>query len=205
MEARIVGGGIGGLAAAAGLTLAGWRVHVYERADALADDGAGLGMWPRALRALDALGLGDELRRRAAPQQPGVIRTLDGGTLATIDTDRIRRRAGETVHVVARPDLLALLFESLPDGTVHFGEQAPYDVDADVVIGADGAQRRPPPPLRRAIRPSRHGADGVARCAGRPGRGGGGSLGARREVRLHAIDRRPHQLLRRTAGGLASR
>lgn len=153
MEARIVGGGIGGLAAAAGLTLAGWRVHVYERADALADDGTGLGMWPRALRALDALGLGDELRMRAAPQQPGVIRTCDGRTLATIDTDRIRRRAGETVHVVARPDLLALLFESLPGGTVHFGEQAPDDVDADVVIGADGARSA----VRRRLFGARYG------------------------------------------------
>lgn len=151
MEARIVGGGIAGLAAAAGLTRAGWRVRVHERAEALADDGTGLGMWPNAVRALGELGLADELRRRGEPQRPGVIRRWDGRTLAEIDTDRIRRRAGEDVYVVARPELLTLLFESLPAGTVHFGQEG--SGDADVLVGADGAHSA----VRQRLLGPRHG------------------------------------------------
>lgn len=151
MEARIIGGGIAGLAAAAGLTRAGWRVHVYERAPALANDGTGLGMWPNAVRALAELGLADELRRRGKPQRPGVIQRWDGRTLVEIDTTRIRRRTGEDVYVVARPDLLGLLFESLPDGTVHFGRE--WEGEADVVIGADGAHSA----VRRRLFGARHG------------------------------------------------
>jgi glycine/D-amino acid oxidase-like deaminating enzyme len=44
--AVVIGAGIGGLAAAAGLHAAGWDVTVCERAVAVEPAGAGLG-WPR--------------------------------------------------------------------------------------------------------------------------------------------------------------
>ncbi|KHF43152.1 FAD-dependent monooxygenase [Saccharomonospora viridis] len=141
MEARVIGGGIGGLAAAVGLTRTGWQVTVDERATALSDDGTGLGMWSQAVAALGQLGLADELRRRGAPQEPGSILRPDGRRLVTVDTERLRRRTGETVYVVPRPQLLTLLFEALPEGTVRFGRPGPdpLECDADVVVGADGA------------------------------------------------------------------
>jgi 2-polyprenyl-6-methoxyphenol hydroxylase-like FAD-dependent oxidoreductase len=54
--AVVIGAGIGGLAAAAGLRAGGWDVTVCERAAAVEPAGAGLGLGPNGLRALDALG-----------------------------------------------------------------------------------------------------------------------------------------------------
>ena len=65
MKAIIVGGGIGGLATAVALDQRGWQVEVLERAPAFTEAGAGLSLWPNALRALDRLGLGDTVRGRA--------------------------------------------------------------------------------------------------------------------------------------------
>ncbi|MER6926188.1 FAD-dependent oxidoreductase, partial [Streptomyces spiralis] len=55
--AVVVGGGIGGLAAAIGLRQAGWEVTVLERARELADVGAGISLHANGMRALDALGV----------------------------------------------------------------------------------------------------------------------------------------------------
>ena len=67
-RAIVVGAGIGGLAAAVALRLAGLDVRVLERAPELAEVGAGLSLWPNALRALDVLGLGDRVRASGALQ-----------------------------------------------------------------------------------------------------------------------------------------
>ena len=65
-RAVIAGAGIGGLTAAVALRRRGWDVTVAERAPALEPVGAGLGLGPNALHALDAIGLGDEVRRFSA-------------------------------------------------------------------------------------------------------------------------------------------
>jgi len=57
----IIGGGIGGLAAAAALQRAGIACALYERADALREVGSGLVLWPNAFRALDYLGLSEAI------------------------------------------------------------------------------------------------------------------------------------------------
>jgi 2-polyprenyl-6-methoxyphenol hydroxylase-like FAD-dependent oxidoreductase len=61
-RAVVIGAGIGGLAAAAGLRSAGWDVTACERAAALEPVGAGLSLGPNGLRALDVVGAGDALR-----------------------------------------------------------------------------------------------------------------------------------------------
>jgi salicylate hydroxylase len=53
----VVGGGIGGLAAAIALRQQGFAVRVFERAPAFAEAGAGLTVTAPGLRALDALGV----------------------------------------------------------------------------------------------------------------------------------------------------
>lgn len=136
--AAIVGGGIGGLAAAIGLRAAGWYVTVFERAQGLPETGTGLGMWPSALRALDRLGLGEQARKRGRPQASGAIMHPDGRVIATIDMDRLARREGEPVHLLSRPALLALLYEALPAEVVRFSTPASEVEGYDVVVGADG-------------------------------------------------------------------
>ncbi|WP_027341186.1 FAD-dependent monooxygenase [Hamadaea tsunoensis] len=144
--AAVVGGGIGGLAAAIGLIRAGWEVTVFERSAALPETGTGLGIWPAALRALDTLGVGAAARAAGRPQPSGTIRRDDGTVIARLDMDALTRRHGEPVHLVSRPALLRTLAEALPDGIVRFG--SPVDdvrslVSAySLVVGADGINSR---------------------------------------------------------------
>lgn len=158
MRALIVGAGIGGLATAVSLVRGGWEVEVRERAPDRTTLGTGLGIWPAAVTALDRLGLGDDLRRCGRPQGNGTIRRPDGSRIATIDADRIQRRTGEPVRVVARPRLLGLLHDALPPATVRFGAAYTAETPAelagyDVVVGADGINST----VRRCYFSDRHG------------------------------------------------
>uniref|UniRef100_UPI001FC8EF8D FAD-dependent oxidoreductase n=1 Tax=Amycolatopsis kentuckyensis TaxID=218823 RepID=UPI001FC8EF8D len=76
MHAIVVGGGIGGLAAAAGLHRVGWTVTVLEKAPEFGDVGAGISLWPNALRCLDELGV--DLGEHLAPQREGGFRDRRG-------------------------------------------------------------------------------------------------------------------------------
>jgi 2-polyprenyl-6-methoxyphenol hydroxylase-like FAD-dependent oxidoreductase len=140
--AAVVGGGIGGLAVANGLTRAGWTVTVFERAAAQPTTGTGLGIWPSALRALDRLGLGGAARAAGRRQPSGAIRRPDGSRIATIDVDRVERQHGEPVYLLSRPALLGLLADALPAGIVRYAtpvtDPASLRAGYDVVIGADG-------------------------------------------------------------------
>jgi 2-polyprenyl-6-methoxyphenol hydroxylase-like FAD-dependent oxidoreductase len=62
LTAVVVGGGIAGLASAVGLSQAGWRVAVLERAPAFGEVGAGLGVTGNGMTALGALGLEEAVR-----------------------------------------------------------------------------------------------------------------------------------------------
>jgi 2-polyprenyl-6-methoxyphenol hydroxylase-like FAD-dependent oxidoreductase len=151
-RAVVVGAGIGGLAAAVALSRAGVDVRVLERAPALTEVGAGLSLWPNALRALDALGLGDAVRAAGVAQATGGLRRPDGRWLARSDTAEVARRFGDVV-MTARADLLDVLRDAVPPGVVRTGvevtgiEQREDRVvvvhqggseTADVVVGADG-------------------------------------------------------------------
>ncbi|MFR9775218.1 FAD-dependent monooxygenase [Micromonospora sp. MS34] len=142
MRAAVVGGGVGGLAAAIGLRAAGWSVTVLERSAALPETGTGLGIWPGAMRALDTLGVGQEVRRRGRRQASGGILRPDGSRIATIDVDRLERRHGEPVHLVTRPALLAVLAGALPAPVLRLAAPVADPADLveayDLVVGADG-------------------------------------------------------------------
>src|SRR5690348_8445806 len=66
LQVVIVGGGIGGLAAANALAQHGIGVHLYEQASALTEVGAGIALQPNGVRMLRRLGFGDELVRLGA-------------------------------------------------------------------------------------------------------------------------------------------
>ena len=114
MKAIIIGGGIGGLGSALALTQRGWQVEVLERAPEFTEVGAGISVWPNALRALDALGVGEAARRRAVLAGQVGIRDAAGRWLSRSDTAELELRYGPTA-MIHRADLLAVLRAALPD------------------------------------------------------------------------------------------
>ncbi|MCM6773267.1 FAD-dependent monooxygenase [Nocardia sp. CDC159] len=152
MRAIVVGGGIGGLAAASGLARLGWEVRVFERAGVVGEVGSGLSLWPNGLRALDALGVGERVRGRGLPEMAGGIRDPRGRWLSRIDTAEFERRYGSLV-MIHRADLFDILAAALPAGALRLGITVRSVIDdergatvehsagadsADLVIGADG-------------------------------------------------------------------
>src|ERR1044072_6088165 len=65
MRIVIIGGGIGGLAAALALRHEGFEPAVYEQAPALLEVGGAIAVWPNAFRVLERLGLGETVLARA--------------------------------------------------------------------------------------------------------------------------------------------
>ncbi|MEB8340294.1 FAD-dependent monooxygenase [Streptomyces endophyticus] len=153
----IVGGGIGGMAAAAFLHRAGLAVTVHEQASALTEVGAGLLLAPNAVRPLRALGVAESALRRAVPLDWGweFRRWQDGTVLSAERLDGVCERLyGERTYTTHRAHLLDALRSAVPDGAVRLGARCtavePHAdgvrlafadgtrTDADLVIGADG-------------------------------------------------------------------
>jgi salicylate hydroxylase len=151
LRAVIVGGGIGGVAAAVALARRGVDVRVYEQAPRLAEAGAGVVLAPNSLRLLERLGLGAEIAERGARLADTRLCLADGRP-AVRDPDYFSR-PGERFGM-HRADLLAMLTDRLPDGIVRPGHRCVgfaqddghavvsfangESAEADVVIGADG-------------------------------------------------------------------
>src|ERR1700743_2134704 len=80
----IIGGGIGGVAAAVALCLAGIEATVYERANELREVGAGMMLWPNATRVLRNLGLLDAVKKLSGTNQRFLVRASAGAILMDI-------------------------------------------------------------------------------------------------------------------------
>jgi 5-methylphenazine-1-carboxylate 1-monooxygenase len=78
MDVSVIGGGIGGLSLALQLDRAGIDCRVYESAPAYAPLGAGVNLYPHAVRRLHDLGLEDALRSVAVEQQERAFFTGHG-------------------------------------------------------------------------------------------------------------------------------
>ncbi|GAA4787693.1 FAD-dependent monooxygenase [Actinomycetospora chlora] len=142
-RAVVVGAGLGGLATAVALRRRGWDVTVLERGDPPRAAGAGIALWPNALRALDALGVGADVRAAGTVEIGGGVRTASGRWLARLDADDLRRRQGDGVVVLPRPDLHALLLAAA--GPVRAGTAVdlvePGDADTSALVHDDAGGR----------------------------------------------------------------
>ncbi|SNR28166.1 FAD-dependent monooxygenase [Puniceibacterium sediminis] len=150
----VIGGGIGGLAAALALRQRGADVVVLEQAGEISEVGAGLQISPNGLRVLKALGLslgGSVVRAEAVS-----LRDYRRGN-EVLRLDLARLDGGQAYHFVHRADLIAQLLAAVraagveirlsqqvvkvrqgarPMAVLANGETCA----ADLIVGADGVR-----------------------------------------------------------------
>lgn len=149
IDIAIVGGGIGGLAAAASLRAQGFAPIVYEQARALTEIGAGLVVAPNAGRLLRGLGVLEGLLTRAVRLDVGweFRRWQDGSVLSSEDLESACRDLyGEHTYTAHRADLLDALRSAVPESSVRLGMRATsvsFDGEDAVVTFENGDRIRP--------------------------------------------------------------
>ena len=153
----IVGGGIGGLATAAGLRQAHIECEVVERTERWAPVGAGIVLSVNAMSVMRKLGMADDVARRGVELGRGAITNQAGSILGNTDFGVLRRDFGPTI-ALHRAELHHALLEAVGDVPISLGtsvekisqnparDDAPVEVRLtdgreetyDLVIGADG-------------------------------------------------------------------
>ncbi|MDB5571205.1 MAG: Salicylate hydroxylase [Hyphomicrobiales bacterium] len=158
----IAGAGVGGLAAALGLSRIGARVTVLERAPAFDEVGAGIQLSPNATRILQGWGVLDRLLPHAlAPEALRVRRARDGSDLMRMPLGALAAARWGGPHLVLhRADLQRVLVDlcrhspgvtiktnvdvlgfAAIEGGVQVGARedgAHVRFEGDVLVGADG-------------------------------------------------------------------
>jgi salicylate hydroxylase len=156
LEVAVIGGGLGGAAAALCLLDAGIDVDVYEQTGGLREVGAGIQVSPNASRILHRFGLADELAAMGVrPLAFHQRRWEDGRTLLRSPLgDAVIEAFGVPFYQMHRADLLSALGGALPPERLHLRHRlvgladhgdrvvATFDngaqIEADVLVGADG-------------------------------------------------------------------
>ncbi|MFG1704780.1 FAD-dependent monooxygenase [Nonomuraea sp. M3C6] len=165
-KAVVIGGGVGGLTAGVALRRKGWDVTVLERAPKIDPVGSGLAIASNALKALDTLDLGDEVRELARLQGQVGIRKANGRWLVHTSGDDAEARYGDSMVVTLRATLMDVLMDALGTdrlrlnttvsgvdadaGTVRTEDG---DLAADLIVAADGIHSA----TRRALFPEHPG------------------------------------------------
>lgn len=136
MRVAVIGGGIGGMAAATALALRGGDVHVFEQAPALEEVGAGLQISANGQAVLAALGV--ELTGVSGSAGTEIQDGRTGRKVAFVPAPS----AGPTWYV-HRADLLGALLvcaEKAGVSTVLDRLVTPGTIQADLIVAADGGQ-----------------------------------------------------------------
>ena len=152
----VIGGGLGGAAAALALHRCGFEVAVYEKSAELGEIGAGLNLSPNALKAFRYLGIEDAALKTGCQAEEQVIRSFRSGRVIARPkrSGDVAARYGAPFLTMHRADLLSLLVAPLPDRVFHLGAECTgaetraggavahfadgTSIEADIVIGADG-------------------------------------------------------------------
>jgi len=164
----IVGGGLAGLAAAHALQTFGMKAEVFETAPALGEIGAAVNVSPQAVKALQAIGVGDQVAA-VGNTSPGIYtRNMQTGEFLELnDRHKAAARYGAPYYTFHRADLLDALASGLDHGAIHLDHRLTgiaersdrillafangTEVEAETVIGADG--------VRSVIRQALYGDD----------------------------------------------
>ncbi|WP_334185512.1 alpha/beta hydrolase fold domain-containing protein [Novosphingobium sp.] len=147
MRIGIIGGGIGGLAAAIALRKIGLEPIVYEQATAFGSVGAGIVLAPNTMRALDWLGAGDHIRAINSPLAASTYNNLTTGEeiFRTVLGERAAQRWGRHLYTTHRSDLVQALAACLPSESLCLAKRVEYvrEHDTGVTVAfADGGREQ---------------------------------------------------------------
>jgi len=154
LRVAVVGGGLGGLAAALALRQAGHDPTVYEQAEVFRPVGAGISLWPNGVKVLSSLGLGREVAALGGRMDWMGYADRSGVNLTEFSLDPLYEAVGQRAWPLARADLQDLLVKAVGSERIHLGRRClavesgadaacvhldtGEQVEADLVIGADG-------------------------------------------------------------------
>ena len=165
-DAVVVGAGIAGLTTALCLSRIGVPTTLVERRTGFTEVGAGLQLSPNASRILIDLGLGAPLRRAGfEPARVVVRRAASGREIGGVALGPfMRERFGAPYLVIARIDLQTILLDAVraqpnirllvgrsveevsaapkPTARLRTAAGALEEIDADLIVGADGVRSR---------------------------------------------------------------
>ncbi|WP_053360437.1 FAD-dependent monooxygenase [Bacillus sp. FJAT-27251] len=118
----IIGGGIGGMCTARALQIRGIKAEVYEKGtQSNLSSGPGLILGGNALKALDALGVGTDIRKAGVSSDSFTIYSEWGRSIADLNC---RSQKDSTAFLFILPeDFLAILKASLSPGTLHYQKE----------------------------------------------------------------------------------
>jgi 2-methyl-3-hydroxypyridine 5-carboxylic acid dioxygenase len=145
-HAEVAGAGFAGLTVGIALARAGWSVRLHEQNDQLRDFGAGILLWRNAMLALEVIGVAPAIKANGVV--PDVYATSLDGEMFTPEL------AGYPYWAINRPKLHELLSDAAREAGVEIrtGSRAVgadpsgalvladgTRLEADLVVGADGA------------------------------------------------------------------
>lgn len=153
LPVAIVGGGMGGLAAASTLRQAGFDAQVYEQAHAFERIGAGIQMMPNSMKVLRRIGVEDKVKAASFQPYSHLNRVWDTGRVMR-ELPMPESLFGAPYLCMHRGDLHEALLSVLPSHAIHLNkkligfDQTSNSVmlsfadgttaQAAAVIGADG-------------------------------------------------------------------
>ena len=163
MRVTVIGGGIGGLAAAVALRRTGIEAVVVEQVASIREVGAGLSIWSNAVNALRELGLDGTVVASASVLERHLTQTPAGQRISETQFGPLAKAAGAPSICIHRAVLQRILLDALPPSSVRTGArcsgfrdatailESGERIEADVLVGADG--------VSSVIRDGLHGAE----------------------------------------------
>jgi salicylate hydroxylase len=157
----VVGGGIGGLAAALAVARQNIEVLLLEQADQIGEIGAGIQLGPNAFNALDWLSVGERARSRAVfTDSLTLMDAVDAKEIVRVETgEAYTKRFGNPYGVIHRADIHLSILEAVQRNplikfrtstrvqrieqdanSVTVIDQRGERYTADALIGADGVK-----------------------------------------------------------------
>jgi 2-polyprenyl-6-methoxyphenol hydroxylase-like FAD-dependent oxidoreductase len=114
----IIGGGIVGATAALALRKIGVEAEIFERAAELKEVGAGIALWNAPFRALERLGVGEEIRNSASPLKFGALGFGSGKVFQKLDFEKILGSEFKENFILHRADLHSAILGGLDKNSI---------------------------------------------------------------------------------------